>query len=46
MEPSQIFAIAVFVLVMAVIISEKVHRAAVALAGGILLIVSGVISFD
>ncbi|HMM07058.1 MAG TPA: ArsB/NhaD family transporter [Clostridiales bacterium] len=46
METSQIFAIAVFVLVMAVIISEKVHRAAVALAGGIILIVSGVISFD
>jgi len=46
METSQIFAIAVFVLVMAVIISEKVHRAAVALAGGIILILSGVISFD
>lgn len=46
METSQIFAIAVFVLVMAVIISEKVHRAAVALAGGILLIVTGIISFD
>jgi Na+/H+ antiporter NhaD/arsenite permease-like protein len=46
MEMSQLFAIAVFILVMAVIISEKVHRAAVALAGGIILIFSGVITFD
>ncbi len=46
METSQLFAIAVFVLVMAVIISEKIHRAAIALAGGIILILSGVISFD
>lgn len=46
MEMSQLFAIAVFVLVMAVIISEKVHRAAVSLAGGIILILSGVITFD
>lgn len=46
METSQLFAIAVFVLVMAVIISEKLHRSAVALAGGIVLILSGVISFD
>lgn len=46
MEMSQLFAIAVFILVMAVIISEKIHRAAVALAGGILLILAGIISFD
>lgn len=46
METSQIFAITVFVLVMAVIISEKMHRAAVALAGGIILILAGIITFD
>ncbi|HMM07057.1 MAG TPA: ArsB/NhaD family transporter [Clostridiales bacterium] len=46
METNQLFAIAVFVLVMAVIVSEKIHRAAVALAGGIILILSGIISFD
>lgn len=46
MDMSQIFAVAVFLIVMAVIISEKLHRAAVSLAGGILLILSGIISFD
>lgn len=46
MEMSQFFAVAVFVVVMAVIISEKLHRAAVALAGGILLILSGIITFE
>lgn len=46
METNQLFAIAVFVLVMALIVSEKIHRSAVALAGGIILILSGIISFD
>ncbi len=46
METNQLFAIAIFVLVMAMIVSEKIHRAAVALAGGIILILSGIISFD
>ncbi|MGM9567454.1 MAG: SLC13 family permease [Clostridia bacterium] len=46
MDMSQIFAVTVFVIVMAVIISEKLHRAAVSLAGGILLILSGIITFD
>ena len=46
MDMSQLFAVAVFLIVMAVIISEKLHRAAVSLAGGILLILSGIISFD
>ena len=45
MEMSQIFAVTVFAIVMAIIISEKLHRAAVALAGGILLILTGIIPF-
>ena len=46
MDLTQIYAVGVFVVVMAVIISEKLHRATVALAGGILLILSGVITFE
>lgn len=46
MEFAQIFSIAVFVIVMAVIISEKLHRATIALAGGIILILAGIITFD
>ncbi|MBQ4092285.1 MAG: ArsB/NhaD family transporter [Firmicutes bacterium] len=46
MELAQIFAVAVFVIVMAVIISEKLHRATVALAGGIFMILTGIISFE
>ena len=46
MELAQIFAVAVFVIVMAVIISEKLHRATVALAGGIVMILTGIISFE
>ena len=45
MEMSQIFAVTVCAIVMAIIISEKLHRAAVALAGGILLILTGIIPF-
>lgn len=46
MTTAQIISIAVFVIVMAVIISEKLHRATVALAGGIFLILAGIITFD
>ena len=46
MTTAQIFSIIIFAVVMAIIISEKLHRATVALAGGIILILSGVISFD
>lgn len=46
MNLAQIITIVVFVLVMAVIISEKLHRATVALAGGIFLILTGILSFD
>ena len=46
MSTLQIFSIIVFVLVMAVIISEKLHRATVALTGGIILILTGVLTFD
>lgn len=45
MDSLQIFTIVVFVVVMSIIISEKIHRATVALAGGIFLILSGVITF-
>lgn len=41
-----VIAIGVFVLVMAVIISEKLHRAAASIAGAVILLLTGVISFD
>lgn len=43
---AQIISIVVFVVVMAVVISEKVHRATAALAGAVVLIVLGIVSFD
>ena len=43
---NMIIAIAVFVLVMAAIISEKVHRAAAAVAGAVILLLTGVINFE
>lgn len=46
MDIAQIFSVTVFIIVMALIISEKIHRATAALAGGIILILSGIISFD
>lgn len=46
METAQIFAVAIFIIVMAVIISEKLHRATVALAGGVIMILTGIISFE
>ena len=43
---AQIIAIVIFVVVMILIISEKVHRTTAALAGAVALILAGVISFD
>ncbi len=43
---AQIISIVIFVVVMAFIISEKVHRTTAALAGAVALILSGVVSFD
>ena len=43
---AQIISIIVFVGVMALVASEKVHRCVAALAGALILIVTGVISFD
>ena len=43
---AQIIAIIIFVVVMALIISEKVHRTTAALAGAVALILSGVLTFD
>ena len=46
MTTVQILSIAVFVLVMALIISEKLHRAVVSLAGAMLLILMGALTFE
>ena len=43
---SQIIAIVVFVAVMALVASEKIHRCLAALFGALVLIIAGVISFD
>ncbi|BAK44366.1 sodium:proton antiporter [Eggerthella sp. YY7918] len=43
---AQIISIVVFVVVMTVVISEKVHRATAALAGAVVLLVLGIVSFD
>ena len=43
---AQIISIVIFVVVMAFIISEKVHRTTAALAGAVALILTGIISFD
>lgn len=43
---AQIISIIVFVGVMALVASEKVHRCVAALAGALILIITGVISFD
>ena len=43
---AQIIAIVIFVVVMALIISEKVHRTTAALAGAVALILSGALTFD
>ena len=41
MDPAQIFAAAVLIISYALIISEKIHRTVVALAGGVLIIALG-----
>lgn len=43
---AQIISIVIFVVVMALIISEKVHRTTAALAGAVTLILAGIITFD
>ena len=40
------FSVAVFVLAIAVITTEKVHRAAVALAGAVILLLANILTFD
>lgn len=42
----QIISIAVFVVVMALVVSEKIHRALAALLGAVVLLIVGVIDFD
>ncbi|MBQ1333973.1 MAG: hypothetical protein IIY34_01350, partial [Clostridia bacterium] len=46
MTTPQIIALVVFILVMAAIVSEKIHRAAAAIAGAIILIFFGIIDFN
>ena len=43
---AQIISIVIFLIVMILIISEKVHRTTAALAGAVALILAGIISFD
>lgn len=46
MDIQQIIAILIFILVMIAIISEKVNRAVAAMAGGLLMVLYGVISLE
>lgn len=46
MDLAQLTSVAIFVIALAVIISEKVHRAVVALAGAALVLMLGIMSFD
>ncbi len=46
MDIAQITSVAVFLIALAVIISEKVHRAVVALAGAALVLMLGLMPFD
>ena len=43
---AQIISIVIFVIVMILIISEKVHRTTAALAGAVALILAGIVTFD
>ena len=43
---AQLISIAVFVIVMVLVVSEKIHRAVAALLGAVALIVLGVIDWD
>ncbi|NLD10392.1 MAG: hypothetical protein GX671_01355, partial [Clostridiales bacterium] len=42
----EIIAIVIFVVVIGAIMTEKVHRAAAALAGTVALLLTGVLTFD
>ncbi|HJI80541.1 MAG TPA: ArsB/NhaD family transporter [Eggerthellaceae bacterium] len=46
MTTAQIISIVIFVIVMILIISEKVHRTTAALAGAVALILAGIVTFD
>lgn len=46
MSPNEIISIVIFLLVMAAIVSEKVHRAAASLAGAVILLVTHVLTVD
>ena len=46
MDTQQILSVAVFICALGLIVSEKVHRALVALVGAVLLIVLNVIPFE
>ncbi len=46
MDLAQLASVAIFVIALAVIISEKVHRAVVALAGAALVMMLGIMPFD
>lgn len=46
MSPNEIISIVIFLLIMAAIVSEKVHRAAASLAGAVILLVTHVLTVD
>lgn len=46
LSATQIISIAVFVIVMALVVTEKVHRAVAALLGAVALMVLGIVDFD
>ena len=46
MNPSQLIAVVIFAVTMAAIMTEKIHRTAAAIAGAILLILTGVLSVE
>ena len=46
MTTAQIISIVIFVVVMALIVSEKIHRTTAALCGAVALILFGILDFD
>ena len=46
MTPDQIIALVIFLGVMVLIVTEKVHRTSAALAGAVLLFLTGILTFD
>ncbi|MDO4854650.1 MAG: ArsB/NhaD family transporter [Coriobacteriia bacterium] len=46
MTTAQIISIVVFVVVMALVVSEKIHRTVAALSGAVVLILLGIVTFD